>query len=123
LGKKRRGMELDRCVFCQIIADEIPSRKVYEDEHLIVIEDISPVAPLHVLIIPRRHIVNSLDLEEDDSFVVGHAFQVAAKIARKNGLADEGFRIVNNNNVGAGQSVFHLHFHLLAGRKFSWPPG
>ncbi|HOI15658.1 MAG TPA: histidine triad nucleotide-binding protein [Geobacteraceae bacterium] len=114
---------MERCVFCQIIADEIPSRKVYEDEHLIVIEDISPVAPLHVLIIPRRHIVNSLDLEEEDSFVVGHAFKVAAKIARKNGLADDGFRIVNNNNVGAGQSVFHLHFHLLAGRKFSWPPG
>lgn len=116
-------MELERCVFCQIIADEIPSRKVYEDEHLIVIEDISPVAPLHVLIIPRRHLVNSLDLGEEDSFVVGHAFHVAAKIARKNGFADEGFRIVNNNNVGAGQSVFHLHFHLLAGRKFSWPPG
>jgi diadenosine tetraphosphate (Ap4A) HIT family hydrolase len=114
---------MEECLFCKIIAGEIPARKVYEDEHLVVIEDIAPVAPLHLLIIPRKHTVNSLDLREEDAPVVGHVFRVAAGIARQQGVADDGFRVVNNNNAGAGQSVFHLHFHLLAGRKFHWPPG
>lgn len=114
---------MEGCIFCRIIAGEIPAGKVYEDELLVVIKDIAPVAPLHLLIIPRKHIVNSLDLEEEDAVVVGHAFRVAADIARREGVAADGFRIVNNNNAGAGQSVFHLHFHLLAGREFKWPPG
>jgi histidine triad (HIT) family protein len=114
---------MEDCIFCKIVAGEIPASKVYEDEHLIVIKDIAPVAPLHLLIIPRKHTVNSLDLREEDAPVVGHVFQVAASIARQQGVADDGFRVVNNNNAGAGQSVFHLHFHLLAGRKFHWPPG
>ncbi|NMC73841.1 MAG: histidine triad nucleotide-binding protein [Geobacteraceae bacterium] len=114
---------MDGCIFCRIIAGEVPARTVYEDEHLVVIEDISPVAPLHLLIIPRKHIVNSLEVREEDAFLIGRAFQVAAEIARENGVAEDGFRIVNNTNAGAGQTVFHIHFHLLAGRKFSWPPG
>ena len=114
---------MEGCIFCRIISGEMPAGKVYEDERLVVIKDIAPVAPLHLLIIPRKHIVNSLDLEEEDSLVVGHAFRVAADIARREGVDADGFRIVNNNNAGAGQSVFHLHFHLLAGREFKWPPG
>lgn len=114
---------MEGCIFCRIIAGELPAVKVYEDERLVVIKDIAPVAPLHLLIIPRKHIVNSLDLEEEDALVVGHVFRVAADIARGEGVDADGFRIVNNNNAGAGQSVFHLHFHLLAGREFKWPPG
>jgi diadenosine tetraphosphate (Ap4A) HIT family hydrolase len=116
-------LTMEKCLFCKFISGEIPVKKVFEDEQLIVIEDIAPVAPVHLLIISKKHIVNSLDLNPDDTVLVGHVFQVAAKLARELGVADQGFRIVNNNNAGAGQSVFHLHFHLLAGRGFHWPPG
>lgn len=114
---------MDNCLFCRILTGEIPAKKVFEDEKLVVIEDISPAAPVHLLLIPRKHFVNSLDMQPEDSELVGHVFQVAASIAREQGFADDGFRIVNNNNAGAGQSVFHVHFHLLAGRDFNWPPG
>jgi diadenosine tetraphosphate (Ap4A) HIT family hydrolase len=111
------------CIFCRIIKGEIPAKKVFEDDRIIVIEDISPAAPVHLLLIPKRHFVNSLDMEPDDCEVVGHVYRTAAAIAREKGVAEHGFRIVNNNNAGAGQSVFHIHFHLLAGRDFTWPPG
>jgi len=114
---------MEDCLFCRIINGEIPAKKVFEDDKLIVIEDISPAAPVHLLVIPKRHFVNSLDMQPEDDVLVGHVFRVAAAIARENGFADDGFRIVNNNNAGAGQSVFHIHFHLLAGREFNWPPG
>jgi diadenosine tetraphosphate (Ap4A) HIT family hydrolase len=114
---------MENCIFCRIIEGEIPAEKVYEDDKIIAIRDISPVAPLHVLLISRKHIVNTLDLQDDDHELVGHIFSVAALLAKKNGIADSGFRVVNNNNAGAGQSVFHLHFHLLGGRVFTWPPG
>jgi len=114
---------MENCLFCKIIAGEIPAKKVYEDDMIVVIEDIAPVAPLHFLLIPKKHTVNSLDLSPEESPVVGHVFQVAARLAVENGMAESGFRIVNNNNAGAGQSVFHLHFHLMAGRRFAWPPG
>ena len=114
---------MENCLFCRMISGEIPVKKVYEDEQLIVIEDIAPVAPVHLLLIPKKHTVNTLDLSPDDSVLVGQVFQVAAKLARELGVAEHGFRIVNNNNAGAGQSVFHLHFHLLGGRSFHWPPG
>jgi histidine triad (HIT) family protein len=114
---------MENCLFCKMIAGGIPVKKVYEDDQLIVIEDIAPVAPVHLLIIPKMHTINTLDLTPDDSVMVGHVFQVAAKLASELGVAEHGFRIVNNNNAGAGQSVFHLHFHLLAGRDFHWPPG
>jgi diadenosine tetraphosphate (Ap4A) HIT family hydrolase len=111
------------CLFCKIIDGEVPAKMVYEDDAIVVIEDISPVAPLHLLLITKKHIVNSLDLLPEDAHLVGHIFQVAARIARERGISESGFRVVNNNNAGAGQSVFHLHFHLLGGRQFHWPPG
>ena len=111
------------CLFCRIVKGEIPATKVYEDERAVVIEDISPVAPLHLLLIPRKHFANALDLDPADFELVGHLFGLAARIARERGVAESGFRIVANNNAGAGQSVFHCHFHLLAGRPLGWPPG
>ncbi|MBI5655851.1 MAG: HIT domain-containing protein [Geobacter sp.] len=114
---------MEDCIFCKIVDGRLPAKKVYEDELIIAIEDISPVAPVHLLLIPKRHFVNSLDMQVSDRELVGHIFLVAAEIARSKGIAENGFRIVNNNNAGAGQSVFHIHFHLLAGRTFTWPPG
>jgi len=114
---------MEDCIFCKIIQGKVNAAKVYEDEQIIAIRDIAPVAPLHLLLISRKHLVNSLDLEPEDGALIGHIYQVAARLARENGVADSGFRIVNNNNAGAGQSVFHLHFHLLGGRNFHWPPG
>lgn len=111
------------CLFCKIIKGDIPARKVYEDDRVVVIEDIAPVAPLHLLILTREHIVNTLDMQEEHEGLVGHVFTVAARLAREKGVAEAGFRIVNNNNADAGQSVFHIHFHLLAGRSMQWPPG
>jgi histidine triad (HIT) family protein len=101
----------------------IPVKKVYEDDLLFAIEDIAPVAPLHMLIIPKRHLVNTLELTPQDDQLIGAVHRVAATLARERGVAEDGFRLVNNNNAGAGQSVFHIHFHLLAGRKLTWPPG
>lgn len=114
---------MDGCIFCKIIKGEIPAKKVYEDEQVVAIEDIAPVAPVHILIIPRKHFVNALDLEPADHALVGHIYQTAAHLAREKGISEQGFRIVSNNNAGAGQSVFHIHFHLLGGRQFAWPPG
>lgn len=114
---------MEECIFCRIIKGEIPAKRVFEDEQLVVVEDISPAAPLHLLLIPKRHFVNALDMLPEDQELVGHVYMVAASIARDKGVAESGFRIVNNNNAGAGQSVFHIHFHLLAGRDFTWPPG
>jgi len=114
---------MNNCLFCKISRGEIPARKVFEDEQVVVIEDIAPVAPHHLLIIPHKHVVNALDLDTEDNALIGHVFQVAAQIARERGFAEQGFRIVNNNNAAAGQSVFHIHFHLLAGRNLAWPPG
>jgi histidine triad (HIT) family protein len=116
-------MTMEDCLFCRIIKGEIPSRQVFADEQVVVIEDIAPVAPVHLLIIPRKHFVNALDMEQEDIPLLGHIFRLSARIAREKGIADNGFRVVLNNNAGAGQSVFHIHFHLMGGRNFSWPPG
>ncbi|MFZ3209462.1 MAG: histidine triad nucleotide-binding protein [Geobacteraceae bacterium] len=114
---------MESCIFCRIISGDIPARIVYQDEQVVAIEDLAPVAPVHILIIPRKHIENALDLESEDNALIGHLFQTAAHIARDKGIAEQGFRIVNNNNAGAGQSVFHIHFHLIGGRPLTWPPG
>lgn len=114
---------MEDCIFCKIIRNEIPSKKVYEDERLLVIEDITPQAPLHLLFIPKTHIVNCLDMEARDEALLGYIFRKAGEIARERGVADSGFRLVQNNGSGAGQSVFHIHVHLLGGRGFAWPPG
>ena len=111
------------CIFCKIIGREIPGKIVYEDEQVVAVEDVNPQAPHHYLLIPQKHIRTTLDLTTADSELVGHIFQVAGKLAHDLGFAEDGFRIVNNCNEGAGQSVWHLHFHLLGGRDFTWPPG
>ncbi len=118
-----KELEMENCLFCKIIRNEIPSKKVFEDEQLLVIEDIAPKAPLHLLFIPKRHFVNCLDMTVQDEAVIGYVFRKASELARQKGMADAGFRLVQNNGAGSGQSVFHIHFHLLAGREFAWPPG
>ena len=114
---------MSNCIFCKIIAGDIPSKKVFEDERVLVIEDITPQAPLHLLLIPKAHFSNCLDMAAEQDATVGYLFRVAGDIARQRGIADNGFRLVQNNGEGAGQSVFHLHIHMLAGREFAWPPG
>lgn len=114
---------MENCIFCKIIRGEIPSRKVFEDGQLLVIEDITPQAPLHLLFVPKKHFENCLDMLDVDESTVGYIFRKAGDIAREKGVAESGFRLVQNNGAGVGQSVFHIHFHLLAGREFNWPPG
>lgn len=111
------------CLFCKIVAGDIPSDKVYEDEHVYAFCDINPVAPLHVLIIPKRHISMISDVEEVDAETMGRLFVAANKITKELGVAEEGYRTVMNCGEAAGQTVFHVHMHLLAGRDLTWPPG
>ena len=110
------------CLFCKIIAGDIPCSKVYEDDSVFAFNDIDPQAPVHVLIIPKEHIASADDVNEANSAVIAHIFEVAAKIAKEKGLAD-GYRIVNNCGDRAGQTVKHIHFHLMGGRDFTWPAG
>lgn len=110
------------CIFCKIAAGEIPSTKAYEDDRVLAFYDLDPQAPVHILIIPKEHITSAADINEDNSALVAHIFEVAAKVANEKGLNGD-FRIVTNSGEGAGQSVKHLHFHLLGGRDFTWPPG
>lgn len=110
------------CIFCKIANKEIPSKKAYEDELVYGFYDLDPQAPVHVLIIPKEHISSVMDINKDNSSIVAHVFEVAAKLAKELGL-DNGFRIVNNCGEDGGQSVMHLHFHLLGGRSMKWPPG
>jgi len=110
------------CIFCKIISGEIPSNKVYEDEQVLAFHDLDPQAPIHILIIPKQHIQSAAQLDESNAQVVAHIFEVVAKIAKEFNL-DDGFRVVTNAGESAGQTVPHLHFHLLGGRDFTWPPG
>lgn len=109
------------CIFCKIIAGEIPSSKVYEDETVYAFSDIEPQAPIHYLIIPKEHIAGAADVTAENSAVVAHIFEVIAKLAKEKNL--DSFRVVSNCGESAGQSVKHLHFHLLSGRQFTWPAG
>jgi histidine triad (HIT) family protein len=111
------------CLFCKIAAGEIPSRKVFEDDDLVAFEDISPRAPVHVLVIPRRHVATLNDVTPADDVVLGSLVRAGARIARDRGVADGGYRLVLNCNADAGQSVWHVHLHVLGGRSLSWPPG
>lgn len=111
------------CLFCRIANKEIPARIVYEDDLMVAFEDVNPQAPVHVLVIPRKHIPTSLEITEADNALIGLMFQTANKIARERGIAGGGFRMVMNCNKDAGQSVFHIHLHVLGGRLFQWPPG
>ncbi|HEY5611528.1 MAG TPA: histidine triad nucleotide-binding protein [Thermoanaerobaculia bacterium] len=113
----------DRCLFCRIANDEIPAKKVYDDSDVVAFEDINPQAPTHILVIPRRHIASLDALTAGDHEVIGRTMVKASEIARDHQLQNDGYRIVVNCGEGAGQTVFHVHFHLLGGRRFNWPPG
>ena len=113
----------DDCLFCKILSGDIPADIVFESEMAVAFRDINPQAPTHVLIIPRKHVSTINDLEESDKDLVGELFLTAKSIAADEGLAEPGYRVVMNCNEGAGQSVFHIHLHLLGGRGLGWPPG
>jgi histidine triad (HIT) family protein len=111
------------CVFCKIRDRKVPAAVVHEDDECLAFEDINPVAPTHILVVPKRHVATVLDASEADAALLGRMQLVAAQIARARGVAESGFRLVVNCNAGAGQSVFHLHLHLIGGRPMRWPPG
>jgi histidine triad (HIT) family protein len=113
---------MDSCLFCKIEKKEIPSKIVYEDDEIFAFEDVHPQAPSHVLICPRKHLASLTDAAAEDAAMLGKLQLIAAKLAKDRKLT-EGYRTVFNNGRGAGQSVFHLHLHLLGGREFRWPPG
>lgn len=114
---------MSNCLFCRIIKKEIPASIVYEDDQVVAFNDINPQAPLHALVIPKRHIASLNDLTPADDEIVGALVRRAAALAREKGYADRGFRTVFNTNADAGQTVFHIHLHVLAGRGLTWPPG
>jgi histidine triad (HIT) family protein len=111
------------CLFCKIVAGQIPGSIVFQNEHVVAFRDITPRAPTHVLIVPRRHIATLNDLTAEDDALVGEVVRAAAAVAKEQGLADRGYRTVFNCNAEAGQTVFHIHLHLLGGRPMTWPPG
>ena len=114
---------MSECLFCRIVAREVPGQIVFEDSELLVFKDINPQAPLHVLIIPKKHIATMNDLSPEDDALVGSMFRRAAALAKEHGYSERGYRTVFNCNRDAGQTVFHIHLHLLAGRGLAWPPG
>ena len=111
------------CLFCRIVKGEIPSTKVYSDESSYAFRDLNPKAPVHVLIVPKNHIASISDMTPDDEKTIGHLLHVAGQIAESEGVAEKGYRTVINTGENAGQSVFHIHVHLLGGRSLDWPPG
>ena len=111
------------CLFCRVATGEIPASIVYEDTRLIAFKDINPQAPTHILVIPRQHIASLNDLGSEDDALVGEMTRRAAAIAKEEGLAERGYRVLFNCNADAGQTVFHIHLHLVGGRRLGWPPG
>ncbi len=111
------------CLFCKISQGEIPAKLVFRDDKVMAFEDINPQAPHHVLVVPHKHIATLNDLQPDDTALVGHMVQIAKQLARELNVAEDGYRLNFNCNKGAGQTVFHIHLHLLGGRRFNWPPG
>lgn len=111
------------CIFCQIAAHQAPAKIHYEDDDVIAFDDISPQAPVHILIIPKRHFTTVNDLSDEDTLLSGKLVLTAQKIAKQLGLAEAGYRLTMNCNQQGGQSVYHIHLHLLAGRQMTWPPG
>jgi histidine triad (HIT) family protein len=110
------------CLFCKIVAGEIPSKRVYEDDDVIAFEDINPQAPVHLLVVPRKHVASLNDAQEDDQALLGKVLLTCRRLAGERDVAS-GYRVVNNCGAPAGQSVFHIHFHVLGGRGMAWPPG
>ena len=111
------------CLFCRIARKDIPSKIVYEDDQIMAFEDINPQAPAHTLVVPKKHLATFNDVGAGDESLLGHMLVVAARIAKDKGLHEKGYRLVGNCLESAGQSVFHIHVHLLGGRRFTWPPG
>jgi histidine triad (HIT) family protein len=111
------------CLFCKIVSGEIPAKRAHENEHVVAFHDIHPQAPVHVLVIPRRHIIGIHEATPEDTALLGQVLLAGRDVAEKLGLAEDGYRLVLNNGVNAGQSVFHLHLHVLGGRVLAWPPG
>ncbi len=116
-------MSTDNCIFCQIVAGTLPAERYYEDNDIIAFRDVHPVAPTHLLIIPKRHIATANEFNESDAALIGKLSITAATLAKELRVAEHGYRLVMNCNRDAGQTVFHVHLHLLAGRAFNWPPG
>ena len=114
---------MEDCLFCKILSGKVYTKKIYEDDKVLAFGDINPQAPVHILVIPKKHIVSLDDVGEDDIALLGHIQVIISKLARKNKLFDGGYRVVNNCGVDGGQTVQHLHYHLLGGRVFGWPPG
>lgn len=112
---------MSACIFCKIAAGEVQSQFVHEDEQVLAIKDLNPIAPTHLLVIPRKHIARLADAQPDDAALLGRLQLVVGEVAKKAGLTD--FRVVTNNGKGAGQSVDHLHYHVISGRRMNWPPG
>jgi histidine triad (HIT) family protein len=117
-----RGLR-DDCLFCRIIAGSIPAERLHDDELVLAFRDIAPRAPTHVLLVPKQHIASAAELTEADGPLLGRLFTVGAELARSEGIADGGYRLVSNVGRWGGQTVDHLHFHLMGGRPFDWPPG
>jgi histidine triad (HIT) family protein len=111
------------CLFCKIVAGQVPASIVFQNDHVIAFKDITPRAPTHMLVVPRRHIATLNDLAPDDDALVGEMIRAAASLAKEQGLQERGYRTVFNCNADAGQTVFHIHLHLLGGRPMTWPPG
>jgi histidine triad (HIT) family protein len=114
---------MEGCIFCRIVERRLPARIVFEDDEIVAFEDTNPQAPIHSLIVPRKHLASLKDAAPGDAALLGRLFMVAAQLARERGLETKGYRAVLNTGSWAGQSVFHLHLHLLGGRVFHWPPG
>jgi histidine triad (HIT) family protein len=114
---------MSNCIFCRIASGEIPANVVYEDEHVVAFRDLNPQAPTHVLVVPRRHIATLNDVGEADAELIGRMYLAAQAVAARDGIAEPGYRTVFNCNAEAGQTVFHLHLHVLGGRVMEWPPG
>jgi histidine triad (HIT) family protein len=113
----------DDCIFCKIVAGAIPATKIFEDERAVAFRDLNPQAPTHALVIPRAHVASLNEASETDAALLGHLLLVAGRVARDEGHADGGYRTVINTGADAGQTVFHLHLHVLGGRRLTWPPG
>ncbi|MEW5745032.1 MAG: histidine triad nucleotide-binding protein [Nitrospirota bacterium] len=111
------------CLFCKIVERKIPAKIVYEDDRVLAFEDINPQAPVHTLVIPRKHIPTLNDIADDDVTLMGHLVRVTSTIAAEKGVAERGFRVVANCNPESGQIVYHIHFHVIGGRQMNWPPG
>ncbi|MCK9171894.1 histidine triad nucleotide-binding protein [Desulfuromonas thiophila] len=114
---------MNSCLFCEIAAGRIAARRLYEDEQVVAFADIDPKAPVHFLVIPRRHIASLADVQTEDGALLGHLLRVVAQLAHEQDFSDSGYRVVTNCHADGGQSVDHLHFHVLAGRALQWPPG